>query len=105
MQEGMDALEAYGWLFRAQDQASGIIPQISLILGPCLGGQAYHPVMQDFVIQVKGTGFMGIAGPAFVKAQTAQEISIEDLCGINAQAVKSGQTHVVAENDRDPGIY
>jgi len=101
MQEGMDALEAYGWLFRAQDQASGIIPQISLILGPCLGGQAYHPVMQDFVIQVRGTGFLGIAGPAFVKAQTAQEISLEDLCGIKAQAVKSGQTHVVAENDRD----
>ena len=101
MQEGMDALEAYGWLFRAQDQASGIIPQISLLLGPCLGGQAYHPVMQDFVIQVRGTGFLGIAGPAFVKAQTAQEISLEDLCGINAQTVKSGQTHVVAENDRD----
>jgi len=101
MQEGMDALEAYGWLFRAQDQASGIIPQISLLLGPCLGGQAYHPVMQDFVIQVRGTGFLGIAGPAFVKAQTAEEISLENLCGIKAHAVKSGQTHVVAENDRD----
>jgi len=101
MQEGMDALEAYGYLFRAQDQASGIIPQISLILGPCLGGQAYHPVMQDFVIQVKNTGFMGIAGPAFVKAQTSEEISLEDLCGVTAQAEKAGQTHVVAENDSD----
>ncbi|WP_051185093.1 acyl-CoA carboxylase subunit beta [Desulfatiglans anilini] len=101
MQEGMDALEAYGWLFRAQDQASGIIPQISLILGPCLGGQAYHPVMQDFVIQVRGSGFLGIAGPAFVKAQTAEEISLEDLCGVKAHAVKSGQTHIVAENDKD----
>jgi len=101
MQEGMDALEAYGWLFNAQNQASGIIPQISLLLGPCLGGQAYHPVMQDFVIQVKDTGFLGIAGPAFVEAQTAQKISLEDLCGIQAQAVKAGQTHVVAENDKD----
>ena len=101
MQEGMDALEAYGWLFKAQNQASGIIPQISLILGPCMGGQAYHPVMQDFVIQVDGSGFLGIAGPAFVKAQTAQEIGIEELSGIEAHAVKSGQTHVVAENDQD----
>ena len=66
-----------------------------------MGGQAYHPVMQDFVIQVDGSGFLGIAGPAFVKAQTAQEISIEELSGIEAHAVKSGQTHVVAENDQD----
>ena len=101
MQEGMDALEAYGWLFNAQNQASGIIPQISLLLGPCLGGQAYHPVMQDFVIQVKNTGFLGIAGPAFVEAQTGQKISLEELCGINAQAIKAGQTHVVAEDDKD----
>ena len=101
MQEGMDALEAYGWLFNAQNQASGIIPQISLLLGPCLGGQAYHPVMQDFVIQVKDTGFLGIAGPAFVEAQTGQKISLEELCGIEAQAVKAGQTHLVAEDDKD----
>ncbi|MCD6560357.1 MAG: acyl-CoA carboxylase subunit beta [Deltaproteobacteria bacterium] len=101
MQEGMDALESYGRLFKAQNQASGIIPQISLLLGPCLGGQALHPVMQDFVIQVKDTGFLGIAGPAFVKAQTYEEISLEKLCGIEANAVKSGQTHLVAENDKD----
>ncbi|HCX90910.1 MAG: methylmalonyl-CoA carboxyltransferase [Deltaproteobacteria bacterium CG12_big_fil_rev_8_21_14_0_65_43_10] len=101
MQEGMDALEAYGWLFHAQDQASGIIPQISLLLGPCLGGQAYHPVMQDFIIQNKKTGFMGIAGPAFVKAQTGEEIALEKLCGYEAHAVKSGQTHIVAEDDKD----
>lgn len=101
MQEGMDALESYGWLFKAQNQASGIIPQISLLLGPCLGGQAYHPVMQDFVIQVKNTGFMGIAGPAFVKTQTGEEISLEELCGYKAHATKSGQTHIVAEDDKD----
>ncbi|OIN94756.1 MAG: methylmalonyl-CoA carboxyltransferase [Deltaproteobacteria bacterium CG1_02_45_11] len=101
MQEGMDALESYGWLFKAQDQASGIIPQISLLLGPCLGGQAYHPVMQDFVIQTQNTGFMGIAGPAFVKTQTGEEISLETLCGWEAHAVKSGQTHIVAEDDKD----
>jgi acetyl-CoA carboxylase carboxyltransferase component len=101
LQEGMDTLEAYGWLFRAQILASGIVPQISLLMGPCLGGQAYHPVMQDFLIQCRHTGFMGIAGPAFVKTQIGEEISLEELSGWKAHAVKSGQTHLVAENDQD----
>ncbi len=101
LQEGMDTLESYGWLFRTQIQASGIIPQISLLMGPCLGGQAYHPVMQDFLIQCKHTGFMGIAGPAFVKTQVGEEITLEELSGWKAHAVKSGQTHVVVENDKD----
>ncbi|MFC1974730.1 acyl-CoA carboxylase subunit beta, partial [Chloroflexota bacterium] len=101
LQEGMDTLEAYGWLFRSQIQASGIIPQIALLMGPCLGGQAYHPIMQDFLIQCKNTGFMGIAGPAFVKTQLGEEISLQDLSGWKAHAVKSGQSHVVAEDDKD----
>jgi len=95
LQEGIDTLEAYAWL------ASGIIPQISLLMGPCLGGQAYHPVMQDFVIQCRKTGFMGIAGPAFVEAQLGQKIDLETLCGVTAHAVKSGCTHLVAEDDKD----
>jgi len=101
LQEGMDTLEAYPKLFRAQILASGIIPQIALLLGPCLGGQAYHPIMQDFLIQCKNTGFMGIAGPAFVKTQLGEEITLEELCGWQAHAVKSGQTHLLAENDKD----
>lgn len=101
LQEGTDTLEAYAWLFRAQILASGIIPQIALLMGPCLGGQAYHPVMQDFVIQTRHTGFMGIAGPAFVKTQLGEEITLEELCGWKAHAVKSGQTHIVAEDDKD----
>jgi acetyl-CoA carboxylase carboxyltransferase component len=101
LQEGMDTLEAYGWLFRSQILASGIIPQVALLMGPCLGGQAYHPIMQDFLIQTKHTGFMGIAGPAFVKTQTGEEISLEELSGYKAHAIKSGQTHVVAEDDAD----
>ena len=92
LQEGMDTLQAYAWLFREQIQASGIIPQIAIIMGPCLGGQAYHPVMQDFLIQCKKTGFMGIAGPAFVKTQLGEEISLEDLCGFKAHSVTSGET-------------
>ena len=101
LQEGMDTLESYAWAFRSQILASGIIPQISLLMGPCLGGQAYHPVMQDFLIQTRHTGFMGIAGPAFVKTQLGEEINLEELSGYKAHAVKSGQTHIVAEDDKD----
>jgi acetyl-CoA carboxylase carboxyltransferase component len=101
LQEGMDALESYAWLFRSQILASGIIPQIALLMGPCLGGQAYHPIMQDFVIQCRKTGFMGIAGPAFVKTQIGEEIDLETLCGVPAHAEKSGQTHLVVEDDKD----
>jgi acetyl-CoA carboxylase carboxyltransferase component len=101
LQEGMDTLQAYAWLFRSQILASGIVPQIALLMGPCLGGQAYHPIMQDFIFQTRKTGFMGIAGPAFVKTQTGVEISLEELCGVKAHAYKTGQTHYVAEDDRD----
>jgi acetyl-CoA carboxylase carboxyltransferase component len=101
LHEGMDTLESYGWTFRSQIQASGIVPQVSLLMGPCLGGQAYHPVMMDFVIQTRKTGFMGIAGPAFVKTQTGEEIGLEELSGWKNHAIKSGQTHIVAEDDKD----
>ncbi|MFC1945456.1 acyl-CoA carboxylase subunit beta [Chloroflexota bacterium] len=101
LQEGMDTLEMYGNLFRTQIQASGIIPQIALIMGPCLGGQAYHPIMQDFIIQCRDTGFMGIAGPAFVKTQLGEDISLDDLSGWRSHAVKAGQTHIIADGDRD----
>ncbi len=101
LQEGMDTLEAYGWTFRSQILASGIIPQIALLMGPCLGGQAYHPVMQDFLIQCKDTGFMGIAGPAFVETQLGVKITLQELSGYKAHAVKSGCTHMVADDDKD----
>ncbi|MBN1614784.1 MAG: acyl-CoA carboxylase subunit beta [Deltaproteobacteria bacterium] len=101
LQEGMDTLQCYAWLFRSQILASGIVPQIALLMGPCLGGQAYHPIMQDFVFQNRHTGFMGIAGPAFVKTQTGVDISLEELCGVKAQAYKTGNTAVVVEDDKD----
>lgn len=101
LQEGMDTLQSYAWLFNAQILASGIIPQIAIIMGPCLGGQAYHPIMQDFIIQCRNTGFMGIASPAFVKTQLGQDISLKDLCGVEAHGEKSGQTHLVGEDDKD----
>jgi len=101
LQEGMDTLESYGWTFRSQILASGIVPQVALLMGPCLGGQAYHPVMQDFLIQCKKTGFMGIAGTAFVETQLGEKITLEELSGYQAHAVKSGCSHIVAEDDKD----
>src|SRR4030043_1363606 len=101
LQEGMDTLEAYGMLFRAQILASGIVPQLALLLGPCLGGQPYHPIMNDFVIQSKTTGYMGIAGPAFVKTVTGENITLEKLAGWEAHATKSGGTHIVGEDDKE----
>jgi acetyl-CoA carboxylase carboxyltransferase component len=101
LQEGMDTLESYGWTFRSQILASGIVPQIALLLGPCLGGQAYHPIMNDFLIQSKKTGFMGIAGPAFVKTVTGEEIDLEKLAGWEPHSMKSGCTHVVGEDDKE----
>ena len=101
LQEGIDTLQAYAWLFKAQNLASGVIPQVALLLGPCLGGQAYHPVMQDFVIQSRNHGYMGIAGPAFVKTQLGVDIDLQTLCGVEAHAVKSGCTHIVAGDDKD----
>jgi len=101
LQEGVDTLETYGRLFHSQIQASGVVPQIALLMGPCLGGQAYHPVMQDFLIQTRETGFLGIAGPAFVKTQLGLDITLEELSGWKAHAVKSGCTHFVVKDDKE----
>jgi acetyl-CoA carboxylase carboxyltransferase component len=101
LQEGIDTLEGYGWTFKSQILASGVVPQIAMLMGPCLGGQAYHPVMQDFLIQCKDTGFMGIAGAAFVETQLGEKITLQELSGYKAHAVKSGCTHVVADDDQD----
>jgi len=101
LQEGIDTLEGYGWTFKSQILASGVIPQIALLMGPCLGGQAYHPVMQDFLIQCKETGFMGIAGSAFVETQLGEQITLQELSGYKAHAVKSGCTHLVADDEKD----
>jgi acetyl-CoA carboxylase carboxyltransferase component len=102
LQEGIDTLEAYGRLFRMQTLASGVIPPDRSLARPRVWvWQAYHPVMQDFLIQVRDTGFLGIAGPAFVKTQIGEEITLEELCGWKAHAIKAGQTHLVAQNDQD----
>lgn len=101
LQEGLDSSHAYARLFSSQIRASGVVPQIALMMGPCFGGQAYHPIMMDFLIMVRGTSHLGIAGPAFVKAVTGEEIDIERLGGADVHAKVTGQTDLVTDNDRD----
>jgi acetyl-CoA carboxylase carboxyltransferase component len=95
IQEGVGALDGYGRIFERNVRASGVIPQISLIMGPCAGGAVYSPALTDFVFQVEGTSHMFITGPDVIKTVTGEEVTMEDLGGANAHASKSGVTHFV----------
>lgn len=101
IQEGTDAHRAYGALLHSHIIASGIVPRIALLMGYTLGGQAYQSVVQDIVIQCKHTGFMAAAGPTVIRTLTSEDIDIHELAGWKAHAIKSGQTHLVAEDDRE----
>ncbi|HEX78414.1 MAG TPA: methylmalonyl-CoA carboxyltransferase [Dehalococcoidia bacterium] len=99
IQEGVDSLWGYGNIFLRNTLASGVIPQISAIMGPCAGGAVYSPGITDFVFMVKGTGQMYITGPDVIKAVTGEEVSHEELGGALAHATKSGVCHFVADSD------
>lgn len=99
LQEGLDASHAYARLFSTQIKASGLIPQIALLMGPCMGGQAYHPIMMDFLIMVKNTSHLAIAGPAIVETMTGEEVALEDLGGAEVHAKVTGQTDLVTADD------
>src|SRR5262249_44733085 len=90
IQEGIGALDAYGGIFYRNVRASGVVPQISVILGPCAGGAVYSPAMTDFVFMVKGTSYMFITGPDVVKAVTGEDVTQEELGGALTHASKSG---------------
>ena len=79
--------------------ASGVIPQISAIMGPCAGGAVYSPALTDFILMVKNSGYMFITGPDVVKSVTQEEVSKEDLGGVGVHMTKSGVAHLSAEND------
>jgi len=98
IQEGIDSLAGYGRIFYHNVMLSGVVPQISLICGPCAGGAAYSPALTDFVIQTAGSR-MFITGPSVIKEATGEEISAEELGGPQAQMCYSGVAHFVAEND------
>jgi acetyl-CoA carboxylase carboxyltransferase component len=101
IQEGVDALSGYGQIFFRNSASSGVIPQISAIMGPTAGGAVYSPAMTDWVFMVKGTSYMFITGPEVIKAVTGEEISFEDLGGAKTHNEKSGVAHFACESDAD----
>ncbi len=102
IQEGVDALKGYGDIFYRNTLASGVIPQISVILGPCAGGAVYSPAIGDFIIMTKNKNcYMFITGPNVIKAVTGEDVTPQELGGWEAHAVKSGNCHLVAENDEE----
>ena len=101
IQEAVDALSGYGGIFYRNTKASGVIPQISVIMGPCAGGAVYSPALTDFIFMVKNTSQMFITGPAVIKAVTAEEVTAEALGGAMTHNSRSGVAHFAAENDQD----
>ena len=101
IQEGVDALSGFGQIFYRNSLASGVIPQISAIMGTTAGGAVYSPAMTDWIFMVKNTSFMFITGPQVIKAVTGEEISFEDLGGAMTHSEKSGVSHFACENDED----
>ena len=99
VQEGVDALAAYGEIFHRNVRASGVVPQISCIMGPCAGGAVYSPSITDFVFMVQESSFMFVTGPKIVKTVTHQDITSEDLGGAHVHAQKSGVAHFIPAND------
>jgi acetyl-CoA carboxylase carboxyltransferase component len=101
IQEGVDALSGYGQIFFRNSAASGVIPQISAIMGPTAGGAVYSPAMTDWVFMVKGSSYMFITGPEVIKAVTGEDISFENLGGAKTHNEKSGVAHFACESDED----
>jgi len=101
IQEGVSSLGGYADIFLRNTLASGVIPQISAIMGPCAGGAVYSPAITDFIIMTKGTSQMFVTGPDVIKSVTKEEVSQEELGGAMAHNAKSGVAHFAAENDRD----
>jgi len=101
IQEGVESLAGYAEIFCRNVLASGVVPQISAIMGPCAGGAVYSPAITDFTIMVKETSYMFITGPDVIKAVTHEEVSSEDLGGAMVHNSKSGVAHFAAEDDKD----
>jgi propionyl-CoA carboxylase beta chain len=99
IQEGVVSLAGYAEIFWRNVQASGVIPQISLVMGPCAGGAVYSPVMTDFVFMVEGSSYMFITGPDVVKTVTGEEVTFEELGGAATHASKSGVAHFTAADE------
>lgn len=101
IQEGVAALAQYGNIFKKISEASGIVPQISVILGPCAGGAVYGPALTDFIIMTKRSSYMFVTGPKVVRAVTGEDVSSEDLGGGDLHNTISGVAHYLAEDEED----
>ena len=101
IQEGIDALAGYGEIFERNILCSGVIPQISLIMGPCAGGAVYSPALTDFTLMVDKTSYMFLTGPAVVKSVTGEVVDQEELGGSRVHASKSGVAHLTAATEED----
>lgn len=101
IQEGVVSLGGYADIFLRNTLCSGVIPQISVVLGPCAGGAVYSPAITDFILMTRGTSYMFVTGPNVVKTVTHEEIDFEGLGGAQVHAEKSGVAHMVGENDAD----
>jgi propionyl-CoA carboxylase beta chain len=99
IQEGVESLAGYADIFYRNVMASGVIPQISAVLGPCAGGAVYSPAMTDFIIMANYSSYMFVTGPEVIKAVTHEEVTKEDLGGAMTHNAKSGVAHLMAEND------
>src|SRR6266705_1005714 len=99
IQEGVASLAGYADVFQRNVMASGVVPQISMIMGPCAGGAVYSPAMTDFIFMVKDTSYMYVTGPEVVKTVTHEEITGEELGGAGAHTTKSGVADLAFEND------
>lgn len=99
IQEGVRSLGGYADIFHRNVKASGVIPQISAIMGPCAGGAVYSPAMTDFTLMVQNTSYMFVTGPNVVKTVTNEEVTSEELGGASTHSTKSGVTHVTSAND------
>jgi len=101
IQEGVISLGGYAEMFWRNVQASGVVPQVSAILGPCAGGAVYSPAMTDFIVMTKGTSYMFITGPEVIKTVTREDVSFDDLGGAMAHAAKSGVAHLVGGTEHE----
>jgi len=99
IQEGVRSLGGYADIFYRNVQASGVVPQISAIMGPCAGGAVYSPAITDFTLMVENTSYMFVTGPNVVKTVTNEEVTAEELGGASAHSTKSGVTHITSAND------
>jgi len=105
IQEGVVALGLYGEIFMRNVQSSGVVPQISLIMGPCAGGAVYSPAITDFTVMVDQTSHMFITGPDVIKTVTGEDVEMEDLGGGRAHNTKSGVAHYLADDEEDALSY